>query len=154
MSNKTISTEDKQIVITRLAQGMSTRQAIEGTSVKSNNTAAHMAKREAHRIAQYRSRYLYAIENASQATMTDRAMMWGEMTRACKNEVVTYITKTNQLNGAITKVPVIDQVPDWSIRERALRYIDGLAQQTLPMPTRPKIQNNFFNQPEHFTVTT
>lgn len=52
MTDHRISPEDKATIVRRLAEDASTRQAIQGTAVRSNNTAARLANSEAHVIAQ------------------------------------------------------------------------------------------------------
>ncbi len=102
-----ISIQDKEIVKHRIAQGASTRTAIHGTSIKSNHTAAQIAKKESHSIAQIRAEYLHQIRGLG-AHDVARAKQWAEMTIATK------------------QLPNGKEIPDWKARYDALKYIDSL----------------------------
>ena len=121
MAQNKILLKDKEIVKQRLAQGASTRGAIEGTSIKSNNTSARIKKEEVNDIAQIRKEYLALIEGFN-AGQIDRAKLWAGMTQATK--VISAIIVGKE---ADEKTNDFIEVPDWQNREKALKYIDTLA---------------------------
>lgn len=112
MANKKIPLKDKELVKQRLAQGLSTREAIKGTSIKSPQTAGKISKQELSSIEQIKTKYLILIEEFG-AGHIDRARLWAEMTQATK--IHSSHTEPDR------------EVPDWQNREKALRYIDTLA---------------------------
>jgi hypothetical protein len=125
MANKTISLEDKQLVTQRLATGMSTRQAIKGTNIASNKTAALLAKQQSHIITQLRAEYLeainrYAIEKDFKAAML-ADMVWAN--KVIKKPVPKYY---DRMSGRLTYEETIVEVPDWEMRLKAIKYIDHL----------------------------
>jgi hypothetical protein len=117
MARNNITLRDKALVKKRLAQGMSYRQAIKGTAIRSADTARRITKENSHEIVQLRKDYLALIESFD-AFEIDRAEIWANMTRA-------------------TKVFAGKKVPDWSARLQALKYIDELA------GLAPREENNF-----------
>lgn len=102
MARHQIKLKDKETVKQRLALGASTRQAIEGTSIKSNKTAATIAKQELHDITQIRTEFLEKIKEAG-ADRDKRAKVWAE-----------------------AAIRPADKRPDWKTKLRALEYIDRL----------------------------
>ncbi len=112
MARKAIPLKDKELVKQRLARGASTREAIEGTVISSADTASRIAHAESDEIGQIREKYLAEIEK-NNADMPERAKLWAKMTKATK--IVTSHTEPDY------------DVPDWSAREKALKYIDTLA---------------------------
>lgn len=112
MARRKIPLKDKEKVKRALAKGKSTREAIKGTSIKSNKTAANIEKREIHDITRKREEYVKLIEKNG-ASFKQRAKRWGEMSNAEK--IHTSHTEPDQL------------VPDWNAREKALKYIDTIA---------------------------
>lgn len=129
MANKTIPPADKHLVLQRLAEGMSTRQAIAGTMITSNSTAAQLRKHESHAIEQHRRDYLQMIEDQLVYGEIERAKLWAEMTTATK-----YIPIRD--NGGDASIPTCVRaatrggymtVPDWQMRYKALTYLDQLA---------------------------
>lgn len=109
MARKNIPLKDVQLVKQRLARGASTREAIRGTVIRSNRTAANIAKRDIHKIAQMHDEYLEDIRGFG-ADDIKRAKLWAEMTRA---------TKPCGKGAA--------EYPDWQTHLKALTYIDSLA---------------------------
>lgn len=156
MANKTIPFEDKAIVLQRLAEGASTRQAIQDTSIQSNSTAALIAKRESNAIARHRRTYLMLMDKSIDICLEDRAKLWGTMAWAYKYDITGYYTKTNPVSGAVTKVPIVDNVPDWRTRERALRYIDWMQESiitdTADTEDSKNIQVNLINNSSDFQI--
>ena len=130
-----ISLKDKEVVKKRLAQGASTREAIKGTTIKSNSTSSLIAKQEAHEIEHIREQYLEAIRKFG-AGEIKRAELWAEMTQATKvisariiikKGSPTNITQEGDLPDADSRTDDFIEVPDWQNREKALKYIDTLA---------------------------
>jgi hypothetical protein len=114
MGNRTIPEEDKQLVTQRLAEGMSTRQAIEGTTIASNQTAARLAKAQSHAITQIRIEYLEMINHYAFTDLSKlRASSLADMLKATK------IIKTGH-----DRYTVVD---DWETIFKAVKYIDMLA---------------------------
>jgi len=70
----------------------------------------NIKKRELQDITQLRKEYLTLIEGFNAGDI-NRAQLWAEMTRATK----IYGTRDDFI-----------EIPDWTNRERALRYIDEL----------------------------
>jgi hypothetical protein len=159
MANKVIPLHDKQLVIERIAQGQSTRQAIQGTAIKSNSTAAQLAKREANAIAQHREQYLELIEGLCVLDMADRARLWGEMAHATK-----FIDKSMVVNSRLRdkefymylareNAHYVDEVPDWQARYKALKHIDELAERVHGANrTVGKLQVNLIKDSENLTI--
>jgi hypothetical protein len=159
MSNNTIPLHDKQLVIERIAQGQSTRGAIKGTTIRSNSTAAKLAKREANAIAQHRELYLESIEGFCALDMIARARLWGEMANATK-----YIDKSMVVNSRLRNkefymwlarenAHYVDEVPDWPTRYKALRYIDDLAERVQGASRiTNKVQINVIKESKDFTI--
>ena len=125
MPNHKVPIKDKEIIKQRLALGASTREAIEGTSVTSPQTASNIAKESVDEIGQIREGYIKKIKEAG-ANDDDRARLWAEMANATKPIGASILVDKNgkvikaEDEGAI-------EVPDWWAREKALRYIDALA---------------------------
>lgn len=127
MANKTIPLKDKQLVIQRLATGMSTRQAIIGTSISSNKTAALIAKQQSHIITQRRADYVDQINYYAVEGQRGRAAMLADMTYADK-----YVRKPvpkyyDRMSSKMTYEDTLIIVPDWDIRLKAIKYIDQLS---------------------------
>lgn len=129
MANKTIPVEDKQLVLDRLAQGMSTRQAIEGTAIASNKTAALMAKDQLHIITQLRANYVKQIEKYSEEGQTTRAAMLADMLYANKHvrRVVPRYQRMGEYGPWTEYGEDVVEVPDWELRLKVIKYIDQLA---------------------------
>lgn len=129
MARKKIPLKDKIKIKKRLAKGQSQREAIKGTVVKSPTTAGNIAKRELDEIGQIRERYLQLIESFG-AGEIDRARLWAEMTRA-------------------TKYYAGQEIPDWTNRSVAMKYLDGLAGLSSEgqKPGQQFNQFNFYNIP-------
>lgn len=112
MANKTIPVEDKEIVIQRMAEGASTRQAIQDTSITSNSTAAQLAKQESNIIAQKRAEYVGKITHYMPHHSNWKACMLADMVNA-----------TKYVKGSSGH---LQEVPDWDMRLKAIKYIDYL----------------------------
>lgn len=126
MANKTIPLADKELVVQRLAEGLSTRQAIKGTEIASNQTAARIGKAESHRIAQIRNEYISRIENSS-ARIQYRAELLAAMLYADRPFRIGSVTERCQhirINGNENTVIF---VPDWDTRLKAIKYMDQLS---------------------------
>ena len=159
MANKVIPLQDKQLVIERIAQGQSTRDAIKGTAIKSNSTAAQLAKREANAIAQHREQYLELIEGFGALDMAARARLWGEMAQATK-----FVDKSMVVNSRLRDKEFymwlarengryVDEVPDWTARYKALKHIDELAEKVNGANrTVNKLQVNLIKDTEYLTI--
>jgi hypothetical protein len=125
MPNHKIPIKDEEIIKQRIAVGASLRESIEGTSVKSPDTASVIAKENSDEIGQIREEYIKKIKLAG-ANDQARASLWAEMATATKPIGATILVDKDgkvikaEDEGAIT-------VPDWWAREKALRYIDALA---------------------------
>lgn len=125
MANKTIPLKDKQLVAQRLAEGMSTRQAIKGTQITSNQTAARLAKEQSHVITQIREDYLNTI-NRYGAGRDYRAALLADMINATKyvrKPVPRYFHRA----GWTEYGDELAEVPDWGMRLKAIKYIDQIA---------------------------
>ncbi len=128
MANKKIPIKDIQLVTQRLAEGMSTRQAIDGTSISSNSTAARLASSQSNEIAQKREDYLQLIMEEADLTYIERARMWGQMLNAKK-----YIPVTDATNAWSSVPPHMRatggyiSVPDWNVIYKAMVYLDRLS---------------------------
>ncbi|MBI1857170.1 hypothetical protein HYS01_02765 [Candidatus Saccharibacteria bacterium] len=127
MANKTIPLEDKSIVLQRLAEGMSTREAIQGTAMQSNSTASRLMRSESHVIAQKRRNYISLIEEYAENTNIERARLWGQMLGATKKiparEPEDFYAETpggRMYNGGYITLP------DWNVRYKALVYLDKI----------------------------
>ena len=92
MGGKNISLKDKELVKQRLAQGLSTREAIKGTSIKSPNTAHLISKIEKDSIGQIKEKYLELIRQFG-AGEINRAKLWAEMTQATKSIGALFLIK-------------------------------------------------------------
>lgn len=114
MANKKIPVKDKEVVLQRLAEGQSTRQAIQGTSIASNQTAAALAKSESHTIAQYRKDYYEMISYYCPEPLFKH--------RACQLADMLSATKLVHHGGGHYA-----PVPDWPVIMKAIQYIDMLA---------------------------
>ena len=126
MSNKRITLEDKKTVIRRLAEGQSTRQAIEGTSIASNQTAARIAKEESHAITQIRRDYTEAIEK-SVGNFEQRVKILSQMLYAEKPFRLGVVSQRCQhipINGNENTYIFVD---DWETRLKAIKYIDQVS---------------------------
>lgn len=137
MANKTISLTDKEIVIQRLAEGQSTRQSIQGTSIASNQTAARIAKAESHRIKRLRSDYVYCIEKHG-AHIDKRSATLARMLDAdqlVKLPIHPYLHRGEDFRYIF--------VPDWDTRLKAIKYIDQI---TGLMPMQGGMNINMLQQ--------
>lgn len=126
MANKTISFADKEIVLQRLAEGQSTRQAIVGTAIASNQTAARIAKAESHRITQIRNEYIARIENSS-ARIKNRAEMLAAMLYADQPFRVGSVTERCHHIRIDGNENTFIFTPDWNARLKAIKYMDQLS---------------------------
>ncbi len=126
MANKTIPLADKETVLQRLAEGQSTRQAIEGTAITSNQTAARIAKAESHRITQIRNEYISVIENSS-ARIKFRAEMLMQMLYADKPFRLGSVTERCHHIRIDGNENTFIFVADWDARLKAIKYMDQLA---------------------------
>ena len=143
---KKIPLKDKRIIKERLARGLSQREAIKGTVVQHHTTAANIAKREKADISRMRKEYIKLIEQFD-AGDVDRAELWAEMTRA--NKVISakvIYKKGGDLPKADEKTDDFIEVPDWSNREKALRYIDELKELPVGEKVTQQTQVNIFNR--------
>jgi hypothetical protein len=125
MANKQIPLEDRRLVVQRLANGQSTRQAIEGTAISSNQTAARIAKQESHAIAQHRQDYLQKLEAYELTSMDMRVKQLGSMVVAHKTIKVT-VPPTNDGFRPLGKRDFFIEVEDWQTRLKAIQYIDKI----------------------------
>jgi len=124
MANKTIPIEDKELVIQRLAEGLSTRQAIEGTAIASNQTAARIAQEESHAITQRRRDYVKNIESRTSSTdMDTRGYMLGQMMWATK---LVRLPRDAWHLYPLEKYAGYIEVPDWDARLKVIQYIDKI----------------------------
>ena len=123
MANKTIPAKDKVLVVHRIAEGQSTREAIRGTCIKSNQTAARIARSKSNEITRLRHNYAEEIMEYAELSAIERAKMWGEMTRATKLVPVRY---SGYLPPSHTSYSGYTSVPDWNARYKALVYLDKL----------------------------
>ena len=119
MANKCIPINDKETVIQRLAEGQSTRQAIKGTSIASNQTAARIARIQSHTIAQKRQDYMDVLNRFARSGENYRAGMLVDMVWADKKMRI----RSSGPYGVIEKL--VD-VPDWDMRLKAIKYIDQI----------------------------
>ena len=141
MANKKIPEKDKQIVLKRLAHGMSTREAIIGTIIKSNSTAAALYKRESNTIEQHRSNYLSRIEDLLTYGEIERAKLWADMTIATKH--IPIRLPTDGFTPPRPSQTGYMEVPDWDVRYKALSYLDKLAGLHDDKPNNINTQNNY-----------
>jgi hypothetical protein len=125
MANKTIPLNDREVVIQRLAEGQSTRKAIQGTAIASNQTAARIARAESHRITQYRQDYLAAIDKWT-GHPEHRARLLAQMLDATKSERIAVNTKKLRDYPMTSTNYVYAYVEDWDTRLKAIKYIDQL----------------------------
>jgi hypothetical protein len=122
MARKSITIQDKQIVKQRLAMGFSTREAIKGTLIKSNKTAALIAQKELHEITQLRSNYLEMVRSAGAGEQI-RASILADMLTAYK----IVATKAPDKSEPWTMPGYFVQLPDYNAQLKAIKYIDSLA---------------------------
>ena len=141
MANKKIPSKDKQIVIRRLAEGMSTREAIAGTVIKSNSTAAQLYRRESNAIEQHRADYLSRIEDLLTYGEIERAKLWADMTVATKH--VPIKPPTDGFTPPKRSQTGYMEVPDWDVRYKALIYLDKLAGLHDDSHSPTNTQNNY-----------
>jgi hypothetical protein len=127
MANKTIPLKDKQLVMERLATGMSTRQAIKGTAISSNKTAALLAKQQSHIITQRRAEYVDQINYFSLEGQRGRAAMLADMLEANKVIRKPVPKYYDRWSDRLTYEETLIEVPDWPLRFRVIKYIDQLA---------------------------
>lgn len=120
---------DKKLVIQRLAEGQSTRESIVGTSIRSNQTAARLAKTESHRIAQIRSAYAKRLEESIYTDINERVRVLSSMIVASK----PFIFKGKPryaISGYLSNKDFHEDkmfwMPDWTTRLKAIQYIDKL----------------------------
>jgi hypothetical protein len=126
MANKNISIADRELVVQRLAEGQSTRQSIEGTSIASNQTAARIARTESHIITQRRQEYVKNIESRMLTTsMDNRICMLGQMMWA-KKLIRRPLSNGINYRRTITCDEAFIEVEDWDTRFKAIQYIDKL----------------------------
>lgn len=121
------------LVKKRLAQGKSYSEAIEGTVIKSKTTAGNIARENLDEIGRLRERYIQLIEEFGAGEL-ERARLWAEMAGAIK----IYRSKDNFV-----------EIPDWTNRREALKYIDSLAGIAVgkKQPGQQLNPWNFFNIP-------
>ena len=141
MANKNIPDKDKQIVLRRLAEGMSTREAIAGTTIKSNSTAAVLYWRESNAIEQHRSDYLSRIEDLLTYGENERAKLWADMTIATKH--IPIRPPTDGFTPPKPSQTGYMEVPDWDVRYKALVYLDKLAGLHDERSNNINTQNNY-----------
>ena len=141
MANRQIPLTDKQLVIQRLAEGQSTRQAITGTAIASNQTAARIAKDESNVITQKRELYLQKLEAHGMANMDNRVSLLGQMMYAMKTIKVSTPSNREHLPN-IKKNDAFIEVEDWPTRLMAIKYVDHL----LGIPNSSGMQVNVVQQ--------
>ena len=142
MANKTIPLKDKQLVIQRLAEGQSTRHAIQGTGIASNQTAARIGKSYSHAIRQYRQNYLDMIERSGRASPQARANVLGDMVWATKT-MHCILPPHRDPFMPLGRREAFIEVEDWPTRLKAIQYIDQLAGIN---PGTPPVQLNVMQQ--------
>jgi hypothetical protein len=126
MAKRQILLKDRRLVIQRLAEGQSTRQAIQGTSIASNQTAARIAKQESHVIKQRREDYIKNIESRTLSTDTDmRVYMLGQMMMAKKLVKVPININTSRYRQ-VSREEAFVEVEDWNTRLKAIQYMDHI----------------------------
>lgn len=126
MANKQIPLQDKQLVVQRLAEGQSTRQAIEGTAITSNQTAARLAKMEVDAITQRRREYVAKIDHYSRSGSNYRACMLADMVNATKVVRIGSVRAGSAYTAPVSPRQTYITVPDWPTRLQAIKYIDQL----------------------------
>lgn len=122
MANKKIPVRDKQIVLKRLAEGKSTREAIAGTVIKSNSTAALLYRRESNTIERYRQELLQSLDNTGHASSNDVAYQLGQMLHATKTMRVTLPADVGRL-VPLQRRDVFIEVEDWNTRHNAVKIL-------------------------------
>jgi len=122
MANKKIPEKDKQLVLRRLAEGMSTRDAIEGTVIKSNSTASVLYRRESNTIERYRQELLQNLDNTGYASSDDVAYQLSQMLHATKTMRVTLPADAGKLIP-LQRRDVFIEVEDWNTRLNAIKMI-------------------------------
>lgn len=125
MVQRKILLKDRELVKQRLAQGVSTREAIKGTAIKSPQTATNISKQEVDEIGQIREKYLKAIREFGAGELK-RAELWAQMAEAMKPIGATILVDKDGKTVKSADEGVIE-VPDWFNRREALKYIDNLA---------------------------
>ena len=132
MANRVISIEDKRIVVQRLAEGMSTRQAIEGTNIRSNQTASRIGKEYSHRIAQLRGKYSQKLEENINTNVNERVLKLSKLMNANKPFVYKGKKKndiyywSNHSSKDLHENDLI-WIPEWDIQLKTIKYIDFLS---------------------------
>lgn len=121
-----IPLKDKELIKRRVAQGMSYREAMKGTAVRSTQTVAALVKAKANEIKHIRQKYLELIRKFG-AKDIDRAKLWAEMTEAVKPIGATILVEKDGKTVKLADNEGVIEVPDWSNRREALKYIDNLA---------------------------
>ena len=122
---KKISQEDKVLIKKRIAKGESYKEAKRGTDVVSIGSVHNIVKSDLKGIERLREKYLSLIEQFD-AGEVDRAGLWAKMTYATKPiGAMILIDKNGKVIKAENEGMI--EVPDWAAREKALKYIDGLA---------------------------
>ena len=144
MANKSIPLKDKQLVVQRLAEGQSTRQAIQGTGIASNQTAARIGKSYSHAIRQYRQEYLDLIESSGfgLGSRENRAKLLGDMVWATKT-MRCILPPHRDAFMPLGRREAFIEVEDWPTRLKAIQYIDQLAGIN---PGTPPVQLNVMQQ--------
>lgn len=137
MANKTIPLVDKALVIQRLAEGQSTRQAIQGTTIASNQTAARIAKAQSHKIKQLRQDYAACLEKQG-ACLEKRAAVLTQMLSA--NKLIKLPIHPHLRRGEDFRYIFVD---DWETRLQAVKYIDQI---TGAMPMQSGMSINMLQQ--------
>lgn len=122
MANKKIPVKDKQIVLRRLAEGMSTRKAIAGTVIKSNSTATMLYRRESNTIERYRQELLQKLDNTGYASSSDIAYQLSQILHATKTMRVTLPADAGRFVPVLRR-DVFIEVEDWNARLNAIKTI-------------------------------
>ncbi len=131
MANKNITLKDKTVVIQRLAEGFSTREAIKYTNISSNQTAARLAKSESHRITQLRGIYAQKLEANLHTSMNERVLGLSGLMHANK-PIIYRGRKRNDIywrsSGASKDLHHEEMfwVSDWDVRLKTIKYIDSI----------------------------
>lgn len=138
--SKKILEKDKQIILAKRAMGYSHQDAIEGTMVNSKATSWALEKNNIETVKDLRAKYLKLIENNG-AGLQNRAMLWAEMAVATKT-----VSAVNTGKNAGADSNDFIEVPDWLSREKALKYIDKMAEINIETDKdTPANQFNYFS---------
>jgi hypothetical protein len=121
-----IPEKDRELIKKRVAQGMSYQDAMEGTVVSSKATVSKIVKETANEIEHIRQTYLKLIRKFG-AKDIDRAKLWAKMTTAVKPIGATILMEKDGKTVKLARNEGVIEVPDWTNRREALKYIDNLA---------------------------